>query len=95
MWLHIRGVGQWTNRLYDYFEKEQEKLHCLNEDLPMVTNTQTNAVASSNNTVKLATGDTELDLLKAYVIYLILLFNTIELTELFETFKDYIINNAT
>lgn len=27
MWLHIRGVGQWTNRLYDYFEQEQEKLH--------------------------------------------------------------------
>ncbi|XP_060534326.1 NADPH oxidase 5 isoform X2 [Cylas formicarius] len=27
MWLHIRGVGQWTNRLYEYFEKEQEKLH--------------------------------------------------------------------
>lgn len=35
MWLHIRGVGQWTNRLYDYFEKEQEKLHsgevCANQ----------------------------------------------------------------
>jgi hypothetical protein len=27
MWLHIRGVGQWTNRLYEYFEREQEKLH--------------------------------------------------------------------
>lgn len=27
MWLHIRGVGQWTNRLFEYFEKEQEKLH--------------------------------------------------------------------
>ncbi|XP_019771051.2 NADPH oxidase 5 isoform X2 [Dendroctonus ponderosae] len=27
MWLHIRGVGQWTNRLYEYFEKEQVKLH--------------------------------------------------------------------
>ncbi|CAH1983350.1 unnamed protein product [Acanthoscelides obtectus] len=27
MWLHIRGVGQWTNKLYEYFEKEQEKLH--------------------------------------------------------------------
>ncbi|CAH1124314.1 unnamed protein product [Ceutorhynchus assimilis] len=27
MWLHIRGVGQWTNRLYEYFETEQEKLH--------------------------------------------------------------------
>lgn len=27
MWLHIRGVGEWTNRLYTYFEKEQERLH--------------------------------------------------------------------
>lgn len=27
MWLHIRGVGEWTNRLYDYFDKEQERLH--------------------------------------------------------------------
>lgn len=32
MWLHIRGVGQWTNRLYEYFEKEQEKLH--NGEIP-------------------------------------------------------------
>lgn len=27
MWLHIRGVGEWTNRLYAYFEREQERLH--------------------------------------------------------------------
>lgn len=27
MWLHIRGVGEWTNRLYAYFEKEQARLH--------------------------------------------------------------------
>lgn len=27
MWLHIRGVGEWTNRLYTYFEKEQIRLH--------------------------------------------------------------------
>ncbi|XP_055323484.1 superoxide-generating NADPH oxidase heavy chain subunit C isoform X2 [Sitodiplosis mosellana] len=27
MWLHIRGVGEWTNRLYCYFEKEQARLH--------------------------------------------------------------------
>lgn len=27
MWLHIRGVGEWTNRLYNYFEKQQERLH--------------------------------------------------------------------
>lgn len=33
MWLHIRGVGEWTNRLYNYFEKEQEKLHNVEEDL--------------------------------------------------------------
>lgn len=27
MWLHIRGVGEWTNRLYAYFEREQARLH--------------------------------------------------------------------
>ncbi|XP_052743214.1 NADPH oxidase 5 [Bicyclus anynana] len=27
IWLHIRGVGEWTNRLYSYFEEEQERLH--------------------------------------------------------------------
>ncbi|XP_041448854.1 NADPH oxidase 5 isoform X2 [Drosophila obscura] len=27
MWLHIRTVGEWTNRLYRYFEREQQKLH--------------------------------------------------------------------
>jgi NAD(P)H-flavin reductase len=25
--LHIRAVGQWTNRLLNFFEKEQDKLH--------------------------------------------------------------------
>lgn len=30
MWLHIRGVGEWTNRLYSYFEKEQARLHQTN-----------------------------------------------------------------
>lgn len=28
IWLHIRAVGEWTNSLYSYFEKEQIKLHC-------------------------------------------------------------------
>lgn len=27
IWLHIRGVGEWTNRLHDYFEKEHKRLH--------------------------------------------------------------------
>ncbi|EDW72398.2 uncharacterized protein Dwil_GK20906 [Drosophila willistoni] len=27
MWLHIRTVGEWTNRLYRYFEREQQRLH--------------------------------------------------------------------
>ncbi|KAF4525979.1 hypothetical protein B566_EDAN000769 [Ephemera danica] len=31
IWLHIRAVGQWTNRLYDYFEKEQERLQCVDD----------------------------------------------------------------
>lgn len=34
MWLHIRGVGEWTNRLHDCFEREQEKLHNIDEQLP-------------------------------------------------------------
>lgn len=48
MWLHIRGVGEWTNRLYAYFEKEQDRLHsgqvpasvpgCSN-DLPLKSET--------------------------------------------------------
>lgn len=27
MWLHIRGVGEWTNTLYSYFQREHERLH--------------------------------------------------------------------
>ncbi|KAI4468353.1 nadph oxidase [Holotrichia oblita] len=26
IWLHIRAVGEWTNKLYEYFREEQEKL---------------------------------------------------------------------
>ncbi|XP_063222700.1 NADPH oxidase 5 [Bacillus rossius redtenbacheri] len=33
MWLHIRGVGEWTNRLYEYFEREQQKLHDMQASL--------------------------------------------------------------
>ncbi|XP_011202251.2 uncharacterized protein LOC105225471 isoform X3 [Bactrocera dorsalis] len=47
MWLHIRTVGEWTNRLYQYFEKEQQKLqngeiiqhrHAIPTDLVCITN---------------------------------------------------------
>ncbi|RZC33532.1 NADPH oxidase 5 [Asbolus verrucosus] len=48
MWLHIRGVGQWTNRLYEYFEKEQEKLH--NGDIPPLT-AQTSKKRLSNGSI--------------------------------------------
>lgn len=27
IWLHIRGVGEWTNRLHDYFSSEHKRLH--------------------------------------------------------------------
>ncbi|XP_076766799.1 NADPH oxidase [Xylocopa sonorina] len=30
IWLHIRAVGEWTNSLYSYFEKEQIKLQSSN-----------------------------------------------------------------
>ncbi|EAA12239.5 AGAP008072-PA, partial [Anopheles gambiae str. PEST] len=32
IWLHIRGVGEWTNRLHNFFEREQERLH--NGEIP-------------------------------------------------------------
>ncbi|XP_065338491.1 NADPH oxidase 5 isoform X1 [Cloeon dipterum] len=35
IWLHIRGVGQWTNRLYEYFEHEQERLHSEEQQQPI------------------------------------------------------------
>ncbi|PSN47090.1 hypothetical protein C0J52_23521 [Blattella germanica] len=45
MWLHIRGVGEWTNRMYNYFEREHERLHSVEDQLsgnminrPMVIN---------------------------------------------------------
>jgi FAD-binding domain len=34
IWLHIRGVGEWTNRLYNFFEREQERLH--NGEIPAI-----------------------------------------------------------
>ncbi|XP_049548260.1 NADPH oxidase 5-like [Anopheles darlingi] len=34
IWLHIRGVGEWTNRLHNFFEREQERLH--NGDIPAI-----------------------------------------------------------
>lgn len=47
MWLHIRGVGEWTNRLYSYFEEEQQKLHLLNEEpVPEPANRKTSTTDS-------------------------------------------------
>ena len=31
LWLHIRAVGQWTNRVYDYFQVEEDKLNPQDE----------------------------------------------------------------
>ncbi|XP_018332506.1 NADPH oxidase 5 [Agrilus planipennis] len=52
MWLHIRGVGEWTNRLYEYFEREQERLH--NGEVQPVTcsndkRLSNGSIASNNN----------------------------------------------
>ncbi|KPJ03893.1 NADPH oxidase 5 [Papilio xuthus] len=37
IWLHVRGVGQWTNRLHEYFEREHRRLHA--PDMPEVPDT--------------------------------------------------------
>lgn len=62
MWLHIRGVGEWTNRLYSYFEEEQQKLHLLNEELPGSANSKTSTVDTleSSKMKKLQTCDINL-----------------------------------
>lgn len=46
MWLHIRGVGEWTNRLYSYFEKEQARLH-NGEIMPSAPNKPSNNSSSA------------------------------------------------
>lgn len=46
MWLHIRGVGEWTNSLYSYFEREQERLH-NGEVMPFIPSS-----ASRSNTLE-------------------------------------------
>ena len=55
MWLHIRGVGEWTNRLYNYFEKEQEKLHSIRENISQNNSMQkasNGAALNENKTIK-------------------------------------------
>lgn len=47
--LHIRAVGQWTNRLLDFFEKEQQRLHsgevpAYNEQVSQSTDGKHNVV---------------------------------------------------
>lgn len=71
MWLHIRGVGEWTNRLYSYFEEEQHKLQSLNEQLPgSVTSSAVDPAAESSKMKKLQTyGD-----LTAVVIIIIIIY---------------------
>ncbi|KAK9869219.1 hypothetical protein WA026_002969 [Henosepilachna vigintioctopunctata] len=49
MWLHIRGVGEWTNRLYEYFEKEQEKLHNGDVQAVPISSKKRASNASVNN----------------------------------------------
>lgn len=53
MWLHIRGVGEWTHRLYSYFEKQQERLH--NGEVPASI---PGSSKQSNNDVTKKTGTT-------------------------------------
>lgn len=46
IWLHIRGVGEWTNRLYDYFEKEHKRLQ--NGEVPAVISGCSSASANGS-----------------------------------------------
>ncbi|KAL9707855.1 hypothetical protein quinque_011373 [Culex quinquefasciatus] len=51
IWLHIRGVGEWTNRLHGFFEKEQERLH--NGEIPaVIAGCSTSPCSSSSPTTE-------------------------------------------
>uniref|UniRef100_A0A182IU16 Uncharacterized protein n=1 Tax=Anopheles atroparvus TaxID=41427 RepID=A0A182IU16_ANOAO len=45
IWLHIRGVGEWTNRLHNFFEREQDRLH--NGEIPAIVAGSSGASAAS------------------------------------------------
>uniref|UniRef100_A0A4Y0BJG2 NADPH oxidase n=1 Tax=Anopheles funestus TaxID=62324 RepID=A0A4Y0BJG2_ANOFN len=55
IWLHIRGVGEWTNRLHNFFEREQERLH--NGEIPALVAGSSGA-ASVSAVATTATGGT-------------------------------------
>lgn len=61
MWLHIRGVGEWTNRLYSYFEKEQERLH--NGEVPASIPGSSKAITSSGGSATAETSTPQKDFL--------------------------------
>lgn len=73
MWLHIRTVGEWTNRLYRYFEREQQKLHKSDGNHHMhaiptpsfmlLNETRNPAMAEATTTTTLATTTPQTDFL--------------------------------
>lgn len=53
IWLHVRGVGEWTNRLYTFFdEKDKEAVLCdeLAKNMSVVSLGDVSSSASSPNT---------------------------------------------
>lgn len=80
IWLHVRGVGQWTNRLYNYFEIEQERLQ--NGEVPAVVGGFSGTDSPNNDVFSLQISEKNKDVanntqdnrnpikkLTAYVIY--------------------------
>ncbi|XP_031618648.1 uncharacterized protein LOC116337851 isoform X2 [Contarinia nasturtii] len=57
MWLHIRGVGEWTNRLYAYFEKEQARLH-NGEVMPIMDKKSSSIIPMKDTTTNKAISNT-------------------------------------
>ncbi|XP_063633431.1 NADPH oxidase 5 [Cydia splendana] len=57
IWLHIRGVGQWTNTLYEYFEKEHARLHAGEVPAEHEKVTRTGSNQSNKSKRKGSSGD--------------------------------------
>ncbi|XP_053673530.1 uncharacterized protein LOC128723791 [Anopheles nili] len=59
IWLHIRGVGEWTNRLHNFFEREQERLH--NGEIPAIV---AGSSGSAPSTPAITSGGSSVDLVQ-------------------------------
>ncbi|CAL4180352.1 unnamed protein product, partial [Meganyctiphanes norvegica] len=59
LWLHIRAVGEWTNRLYNYFESEQKR--CERQKKASLAPNMHPMIITNGNSITVVVEDTGLN----------------------------------